>query len=71
MADEGFKRKPTEILSADVEGCSCLIGGDEEATIRTLKSCHSEAVERIRPWKRLPRSEPRLLDSKLTCGQFF
>jgi len=36
MADEGFKRKLTAILSADVEGYSCLMGDDEDATIRTL-----------------------------------
>jgi adenylate cyclase len=36
MADEGFKRKLTAILSADVEGYSRLMGDDEEATVRTL-----------------------------------
>ena len=36
MADEGFKRKLTAILSADVVGYSRLMGDDEEATIRTL-----------------------------------
>jgi TolB-like protein/class 3 adenylate cyclase/Tfp pilus assembly protein PilF len=36
MADEGFKRKLTAILSADVEGYSRLMGEDEDATIRTL-----------------------------------
>jgi class 3 adenylate cyclase len=29
MADEGFKRKLTTILSADVEGYSRLMGEDE------------------------------------------
>jgi adenylate cyclase len=38
MAEEGFKRKLTAILSADVEGYSRLMGDDEEATVRTLKS---------------------------------
>ena len=38
MAQEGFKRKLTAILSADVEGYSRLMGDDEEATVRTLKS---------------------------------
>ena len=33
MADEGFKRKLTAILSADVEGYSRLMGDDEEATV--------------------------------------
>jgi adenylate cyclase len=36
MTDEGFKRKLTTILSADVEGYSRLMGDDEEATVRTL-----------------------------------
>jgi adenylate cyclase len=36
MTDEGFKRKLTAILSADVEGYSRLMGDDEDATIRTL-----------------------------------
>ncbi len=38
MANEGFKRKLTAILSADVEGYSRLMGEDEDATIRTLTS---------------------------------
>lgn len=36
MAEEGFKRKLTAILSADVEGYSRLMGDDEEITFRTL-----------------------------------
>ena len=36
MPQEGFKRKLTTILSADVEGYSRLMGEDEDATIRTL-----------------------------------
>jgi class 3 adenylate cyclase len=36
MGDEGFKRKLTAILSADVAGYSRLMGDDEEATVRTL-----------------------------------
>jgi len=36
MAQEGFKRKLTAILSADVEGYSRLMDDDEEATVRTL-----------------------------------
>lgn len=36
MTQEGFKRKLTAILSADVEGYSRLMDDDEEATIRTL-----------------------------------
>ena len=38
MADEGFKRKLTAILSSDVEGYSRLMGQDEDSTIRTLIS---------------------------------
>ncbi len=36
MAEEGFRRKLTAILSADVEGYSRLMGEDEDATIRIL-----------------------------------
>jgi adenylate cyclase len=36
MAEEGFKRKLTAILSADVEGYSRLMGDDEEETVRNL-----------------------------------
>jgi hypothetical protein len=36
MAQEGFKRKLTAILSADVEGYSRLMGEDADTTIRTL-----------------------------------
>jgi adenylate cyclase len=49
MAEQGFKRKLAAILCADVEGYSRLMGDDEEATTRTLKSYHCGAVERIRP----------------------
>ena len=37
MTREGFKRKPSAILSADVEGYDCLMGQDEVVgTVRTL-----------------------------------
>jgi adenylate cyclase len=36
MAEKGFKRKLTAILSADVEGYSRLMSDNEEATVRTL-----------------------------------
>ncbi|CAB1061668.1 FIG140336: TPR domain protein [Olavius sp. associated proteobacterium Delta 1] len=36
MPEEGFKRKLTAILSADVQGYSRLMGEDEGATVRTL-----------------------------------
>ena len=38
MADEGFKRKLTAILSADVIGYSRLMRDDEEATVRDIAS---------------------------------
>src|SRR5210317_2580129 len=38
MAQEGFKRKLTAILSADVEGYSRLMGDDETATVHTITS---------------------------------
>jgi TolB-like protein/class 3 adenylate cyclase/Tfp pilus assembly protein PilF len=38
MAEEGFKRKLTAILSADVVGYSRLMGEDEETTVQTLKT---------------------------------
>lgn len=36
MEKQGFKRKLTAILSADVEGYSRLMGDDEEATVQTI-----------------------------------
>ena len=36
MPEQGYKRKLTAILSADVEGYSRLMDDDEEATVRTL-----------------------------------
>jgi adenylate cyclase len=38
MAEEGFKRKLTAILSADAVDYSRLMGEDEEATVRILKA---------------------------------
>ena len=38
MAQEGFKRKLTAILSADVAGYSRLMGDDEAATVKTLSA---------------------------------
>ena len=38
MVQDGFKRKLTAILSADVEGYSRLMSENEEATVQTLKS---------------------------------
>ena len=36
MAEEGYKRKLTAILSADVAGYSRLMGDDEAETVKTL-----------------------------------
>ena len=36
MQKQGFKRKLTAILSADVEGYSRLMGDDEEATVKMI-----------------------------------
>jgi adenylate cyclase len=38
MAEKGFKRKLTAILSADVVDYSRLMDDNEEATIRTLNT---------------------------------
>ena len=47
MADEGFKRKLTAILSADVEGYSRLMDDDEGATVRTLTSYRSAITDLV------------------------
>ena len=36
MADEGFKRKLTAVLSADAVGYSRLMAEDEAATVKTI-----------------------------------
>ncbi len=38
MGEEGFKRKLTAILSADVAGYSRLMAEDETATVKTLET---------------------------------
>lgn len=51
MAEEGFKRKLSAILSADVKGYSRLMGDDEEATVRTLttyRTAISDLVQQFR-----------------------
>jgi adenylate cyclase len=42
MADEGFKRRLTAILSADVEGYSRMMRSNEDSTIRTLTNYRSK-----------------------------
>jgi adenylate cyclase len=51
MPQEGFKRKPTAILSADVEGYSRLMGEDEEATIRTLTSYRNAIAKLVQQYR--------------------
>jgi len=51
VAEEGFKRKLSAILSADVKGYSRLMGDDEEATVRTLttyRTAISDLVQQFR-----------------------
>jgi len=47
MADEGFKRKLTAILSADVVGYSRLMGENEAATVKTLTAYRKTIGELI------------------------
>jgi len=51
MAGEGFKRKLTAILSADVEGYSRLMGEDEEATIRTLTTYRNAIAKLVQQYR--------------------
>jgi adenylate cyclase len=51
MADEGFKRKLTAILSADVEGYSRLMDQDEEATIRALTAYRSAITDIVQHYR--------------------
>ena len=51
MAEDGFKRKLTAILSTDVVGYSRLMRNDEDATIRTLttyRSAMSTLIQKFR-----------------------
>ncbi|MFC1885785.1 hypothetical protein ACFLZM_01880 [Thermodesulfobacteriota bacterium] len=54
MEQEGFKRKLTAILSADVEGYSRLMGEDEEATVRTLTT-YREVMTTLRSSVRMSK----------------
>jgi len=51
MVQEGFKRKLTAILSADVEGYSRLMDDDEEATVRTLTSYRSAITDLVQQFR--------------------
>ena len=57
MGAEGFKRKLTAILSADVAGYSRLMGEDDEATVRTLTSYREVMRTRIQ------KHQGRVIDS--------
>ena len=45
MTKQGFKRKLTAILSADVKGYSRLMGEDDEATVRTITAYREVIAE--------------------------
>ena len=49
MADEGFKRKLTAILSADAEGYSRLMEENEAATVKTLTAYRESDTFHSRP----------------------
>ena len=51
MEKEGFKRKLTAILSADVEGYSRLMGENEEATIRTLTTYRNAIAKLVQQYR--------------------
>jgi adenylate cyclase len=51
MAEEGFKRKLTAILSADVEGYSRLMDDNEETTIRTLTAYRTAMSDLIQQYR--------------------
>jgi adenylate cyclase len=51
MTQEGFKRKLTAIISADVEGYSRLMGEDEEATIRTLTTYRNAITKLVQQYR--------------------
>jgi adenylate cyclase len=57
MADEGFKRKLTAILSADVIGYSRLMRDDEEATVRDI------AAHRVLISETIQQHHGRVVDS--------
>ena len=50
MAQEGFKRKLTAILSADAVGYSRLMLDDEEDTVRTISSYRNVITDLVRQY---------------------
>ena len=57
MSTDGFKRKLSAILSADVAGYSRLMGEDESATVRTLTG-HREMMSTL-----IRQHQGRVVDS--------
>ena len=57
MSSEGFKRKLSAILSADVAGYSRLMGEDDDATVRTLTG-HREMMSTL-----IRQHQGRVVDS--------
>ncbi|MDH4206023.1 MAG: hypothetical protein OEV45_10895 [Desulfobacteraceae bacterium] len=53
MATQGFKRKLTAILSADVKGYSRLMGEDDEATVLTITAYREIITDKSRSVKRI------------------
>jgi adenylate cyclase len=51
MAEQGFKRKLTAILSADVEGYSRLMDDDEEATVHTLTTYRTAINDLVQQYR--------------------
>ena len=51
MAKEGYKRKLTAILSADVKGYSRLMGEDDEATVRTITAYREVITEVVQKYR--------------------
>jgi adenylate cyclase len=61
MAEEGFKRKLTAILSADAVDYSRLMGEDEEGTVQTLKA-YREVLSTL-----IHQHNGQVLDSMCCC----
>ena len=57
MAEKGFKRRLTAILSADAVEYSRLMGDDEEATIRTITEYRKIITEQVK------QNDGRVVDS--------
>jgi len=51
MVQEGFKRKLTAILSADVEGYSRLMDENEDTTIRTLTTYRNAIAKLVQQYR--------------------